>query len=160
MQCKENTRYSRQPGFCFGWWMFDVLNKLLHPRQSYCRVIYLDFFKSHRQHNPVQKIKVKDLCYITVLNTAECLHVHHLWISQSICQGGGWARGWSARLRGDTPSKGPQWGSFVQLLSRVHPNPQEPPVTATGKWGMLKEVGVGCAEVDRFCRVKAKRVTV
>ena len=103
---------------------------------------YLDILEHQWPYKPVQNIKPNTyLCYITVLNTAECLLVYHLWISRSICQGGGWARGWSARLRGDTPSKGPQWGSFVQLLSRVHPNPQEPPVTATGKWGMLKEAG-------------------
>lgn len=41
-------------------------------------------------------------------------------------------------------SKGPQWGSFVQLLKLVPPNPHKPPVTATGKTGMLEEMGGLC----------------
>lgn len=72
-----------------------------------------------------------DLDYTAFLRTPLCLLIYHLWSSYSICQGGGWARRPSARLRGDTLSKGPHWDSFVQLLSCIHPNPQEPPVTAT-----------------------------
>lgn len=98
------------------------------------------------------------------LGSAECLPVYHLWIPQSICRGGGWARGWSARLRGDTPSKGPQWGSFVQLLSRVHPQtPKSHLSLQLESGGCWRRWGLGVlwsAWLIGYAELKLKRVTV
>lgn len=127
-----------------------MLNMLLLPRPTAVIQLLSSFqtLISSQSYNtkqvPRMQLKMDACCITHLVCVSVCLSTT-CGSAKASAEAGAGPGGWSARLRGDTPSKGPQWGSFVQLLSRVHPNPQEPPVTATGKWGMLKEVGVGSA---------------
>lgn len=50
------------------------------------------------------------------------------------------------------PSKRTLEASFVQLLNLIHSVTQRPPVTATGKWGHVKEGG-GFNRTCLHCRL-------
>lgn len=67
---------------------------------------------------------------------------NHLWSLLASAKVGAGPGAWSARLRGGHPVKRTLEGSFVQLFNLIHSVTQRPPVTATGKWGHVKE-GVG-----------------
>lgn len=144
--------------------MMDVwCVKQVTPPMIEATVIYLDRFLEHqRENNLVQHIKSKkDVCFVTVLRFC--------WVSSRLppvdpsehLPRWGLGQGLIGTLERGHPVKRTPVGLFCAAVESCSPpNPQEPPVAATGKWGVLKEVGVGCAlecVVDRLCRIKAEK---
>lgn len=106
---KQNTRFSRQPGFGFGWkvWKFATTTA------PYCITVEGLQFSSLppvdlSNHQPRWGLG------LALIGTLERRH----------------------------PVKRTPVGLFCAAVESCSPkNPQEPPVTATGKWGMLKQMG-------------------
>lgn len=125
-----------------GWWLvwalyFSVKGHLDVPADV-----------SNILDNPVQHIRfTKDACYITVWVLLQGLLIHHLWYSEHLPRRG-LGQGLIGTLERGRPVKRTPMGILCAAVESCSPfNPQEPPATATGKWGIVKEVGVGCARV-------------
>lgn len=123
---RQNTRFSCRPGFGFGWKVWKCVKCAAPPRTE--KAQFQTFHLSSLLHNGWMSAVFQSTTCGSFKSSAKVgagprAHRH----------------AWEA-----TPSqKHPSGALLCSCWVLFTQNPQEPPVTATGKWGMLKQMGGG-----------------
>lgn len=141
---RQNTRSSCRPGFGFGWKVWKCAKLAAPPRTE--KAQFQTFHLNSLLHNSWMSAVFQSTTCGSFKSPAKVgagprAHRH----------------AWEA-----TPSqKDPSGALLCSCWVLFTQNPQEPPVTATGKWGMLKQMG-GLRVVERgvFLSSTEERVTM